>query len=203
MKIYGPTSERKIPSQQGIYAFFINSITLEKIGLLGKGPFSEEVLLNAKNNLILKAGNMAELTKLNKLEGQLIESNKENTGIKLDLTGFEATTNSLLELITNCKLESLYSLVELISSTSLFNRPIYVGITKKQTLQRRYSQHKNDFMNNNDKESFGRRLRVLNFDWDDILFSCTPFPHSSSQIDVLNELEKYMMFMSKPFLSIK
>jgi len=203
MKTYGPTSERKIPNQQGIYAFFINSITLEKIGLLGKGPFSEELLLNAKRNLKIKARNMAELTKLNKLEGQLIENNKENTSVKIDLTGFETSTNSLSDLISDCKLESIYSLVELISSTSLFNRPIYVGITKKQTLQRRYSQHKNDFMNKTDKESFGKRLRDLNFDWDDILFSCTPFPHSSSQIEVLNDLEKYMMFMSKPFLSIK
>ena len=203
METYRPTNERKIPTKQGIYSFFINSITLEKVGLLGSGPFSDAQLITAKNNLLLKAEKMAELTKLNTLKGKLIEVNKENTGVKLDILGYEDLPKGLLGLISGCKLNHVYSLVELISATGLYNRPIYVGITKKQTLQGRYYQHKSDFMSMTNKESFGKRVRTLGFDWDDIIFSCTPFLHSSSQISVLNELEKYMMFMSKPFLSIK
>ncbi len=203
MNAYGPTNERKIPNQQGIYAFFINSITLEKIGLLGDGPYSSETLLTAKKNLLFRAKKESLLTQLNDFQGQLIEKSKQNTGIKLELNGYEDTSDRLLNLINDCKLESIHALVDLISSTTLFHRPIYVGITKKQTLKMRYHQHKSDFMNTSGEDSFGKRLKKLEFDWDDIIFSCTSFPHSYSQIEALNELEKYMMFMSKPFLSIK
>jgi len=202
MNYYEPFKEEKIPHKQGIYAFYINAVTKQKLGLLGKGPFSEQQLETARKLLISKLQKVMKLSMLNKLQGKITEEKKVLPGISLALYGFEIEDQSLIDYVVKCDSSVLVSMIEMLDHTSLFNRPIYCGIAKEQTLKARYLQHRYNFENCVSEKSFGGRFSKLGFDWDDLVFGCAPFSGASDQFEVLNHVEKYLMQLSKPYLSI-
>ncbi len=94
--------------------------------------------------------------------------------------------------------DNFLSLLRLIEGISLFAQPIYVGITKKQTLYDRYLQHMSNYENETDEGLFGCRLKKTEIDWDDLVFTCIPFKVGESNEVVLKLLEKYLQALSKP-----
>jgi len=192
-----------IPPSQGLYAFYLNAISPSKLGLVGNSSFSDDQLVRAKSLLISKLSKINSFYRSNVMSGTLIATEKSSSfNEKYILHAHEETPSNIIDLIKNIPVGDIYQFVSLASSLPLLTQPIYIGITKKQTLSDRYTQHKYDFYSNADDNRFGVRLRLCGFNWDDIVFACTEFRLSEGNMNILAILEKYYLTISKPLLSI-
>lgn len=205
MELFSLSNEQDIPNVQGIYAFYLNCITPTKLGLLGTKAFSEKQLIKAKEKLVKKIGKIILFQRSNFLKGEVCTVNKNRyLAEKFVIEACEAPPLDFLEEIERLDVKHLYSYIRLADQLSLFCQPVYIGITQKQTLYSRYSQHKYSHEKLDPEiSSFGVRLRESGFEWDDIFFSCVKFKTNEDNLLVLSLLEKQLHTLSKPILSFR
>jgi len=197
-------NSEKIPKSQGLYAFYLNSISKEKVGLLGRGPFSEGELTKARGKIVYKITKACNFLRSTKLEG-VIKDNRFSSTINNSyrITALEEYSNDFIGKIENIPLNSLLAYLSLLKYTPLFSQPIYVGIIKRQTLYDRYHQHMKNHETNEGSNNFGRRLSGSGFQWDEVIFSCIEFHHTEEDLDLLDIIEKQMQVITQPILSIR
>lgn len=201
---YTPLNAKDIPKSQGLYAFYLDSISFEKVGLLGKGPFSEEELIKVRNKIVSKVKKSCSFLRSARLDG-VIKDNRFSSTINnyFKLTAVEEYPEDIIDKIEKIPLNSIISYISLLEYTPLLSQPIYIGIIKQQTLHDRYYQHLRNFESKNELSNFGKRLYDSGFEWDDIIFSCVEFQHSEEDLELLDILEKQLQVTSRPVLSIR
>ena len=201
---YAIDNFKKIPKKQGLYAFYLDLTSPVKIGLLGRGPFNECKLEVSKKILIKRVKKLINLVRSSTLEGHIREVGRgEHILRTYNLDATETYTGNLVNFLESIPLDSLLEYSQMTQKLSLFSQPIYVGITKDQTLYGRYTQHKNNYENSSDNSKFGVRLKNSGFDWEDLVFGCVAFDVSSENSNILNILEKQLQAVANPPLSIK
>lgn len=200
---YSENNFENIPQTQGLYAFFLNAISPAKIGLVGNNVFTDDQLLRAKKVLLKKVKKLSSFYRSNKLLGAVSCVDKsQHISEKYIVTAIEEYPESVVEMVDNTNLYDIYRFANLVASFPLLTQPIYIGITKKQTLYERYNQHKYNYYSHTDGKSFGSRLNSFGFDWDDVVFACNEFRIAEDNMEILSMLEKYFLTISKPVLSI-
>ncbi len=203
-KSYNSIEVEKIPRTQGIYAFYLNVISHEKVGLLGQEPFSDEKLIKVKKILNRKLKMVLEFMHSSDMIGAL--SSKEvtkNIEAGYSLSAKREIPKTIFEKIEDLKIQEIPRFLSLVKDVALFSQPIYVGITEKQTLYDRYKQHMSNYESSPCGNNFGSRLSEAGFDWDDLLFTCVEFDKSEEEMSLLTVIEKYLLIISKPVLSIR
>lgn len=204
LKTFSIDNQEQIPNTQGLYAFYLDLTDPLKLGLIGNGPFEEEQLLKAKKLLIRKVTSFLKILRGCKLEGMVKELDRgEHLSTTYNVQLEEVYAGNLLHSLKSIPANALLEYSKLTKQLTLFSQPIYVGITKKQTLHARYHQHKSDFENSENLSHFGVRLRKSGFDWDDLIFSCLEYKIKNKNLFLLNILEKQLQTISNPSLSIR
>lgn len=203
MKAYADTEQANIPRTQGLYAFYLDTISPAKVGLLGRDRFDSEQLNRAKRNLILRMNKMISFMRTSSFSGTLGTSAQSPHIAQLfKLQAQEIPPLQVVELIEKMPIEFIHSYLKMANDLALFAQPVYVGITKEQTLYDRYCQHKSDYETEVDARKFGGRLKIAGFDWDDVRFACAEFKHGADELQVLSLLEKHLQAVSMPILSL-
>lgn len=193
-----------IPRQQGVYAFFLNLVSPSKVGLAGKGPWSDDVLERARTALINRCRRQAEILCAFSMTGMVADRQRiEHLSPTLHISARPNVPTSFIQELGELPLGCVREYVNLVHSSCVFNPPIYVGITTRQTLRERYEQHRSAFLSGPGDTSFGTRLRDAEIEWDDILFACIPFDKASDQVEILSTLERHLQALTKPVLSRK
>lgn len=204
LNAYSIEKASEIPHKQGLYAFYLDITSPIKIGLIGQGPFEKEKLERAKKILIRKINKLLEMLRFSSLDGYIREVGRgEHIAKAYRVKLSEYYSGSLMEVLEGIPSESILEFSKMSAMLPLFSQPIYIGITKTQTLYGRYKQHKYDFEKGVDNSKFGVRLKNQGLDWDDLLFGCVEFDSSSDNIDLLNILEKQLQSISNPILSVR
>jgi hypothetical protein len=200
---YDDSLSMKIPKLPGLYAFYLDLISPAKLGLLGREGFSDDQLERAKKDLVKRVRKSIDLLhKIRMLGGLKIIDKKAHYPFRFKLLAEQVPSLDYISQIEALPTDSVYGYLQAVHEFALFAQPIYVGITKEQTLFQRYFQHKQDFEVSEERSKFGVRLRHAGIDWDDILFVCVEFKSPSKTVQILTTLEKHLQNISNPALSI-
>jgi hypothetical protein len=195
---YTDAEQSRIPRTQGIYAFYLDTISPAKVGLLGHDRFNTEQLTRAKKNLVLRMNKMISFMRSSELKGTLATGGQSpHIAQFFQLQAKEIPPLQLIDLIEQMPIKLVHSYLKMANNLALFSQPIYVGITKEQTLYDRYCQHKLDHENEAGAGKFGGRLKIAGFDWDDVRFACADFKHGADTLQVLSLLEKHLQACHK------
>lgn len=193
-----------IPNKPGLYAYYLNNISLSKMGLFRDVTYTEEELSKTKEWLKVKVKESLEFLRKTEYNGSIFEQSRTRHLRKT--LSLHATTKHeyrFLNDIDKIPSKLLPAYIDMLESSGMFYKPIYVGITTEQTLIGRYIQHKDNY-ENNVEGTFGYRLRENNILWSDISLRCISISQSMAGEKNLIELcEKYIFLVSDPLLSIK
>lgn len=192
----------EIPQKQGVYYFFLNNISFLKCGLYRNKSNTKESLIRARRQLALRMTKLIAIMRATKMVGSAQEANKAPyLGSEYSLEITELYSGDIETLINELSLESIPDFITFVEQTYIFNTPLYVGKTLRQTLQARYRQHRNDYHQQNDG-TFGCRLRDIGIDWDDLKFVAYSLPNPiSDHQSLISAFERYLHTTSKPILS--
>jgi hypothetical protein len=204
MKTYSIDDMCNIPKNQGIYSFYLDLISPSKIGLIGNGGFDPLQLKRAKDLLLKKVTKYIKIARSDKLTGEMREAGKSDYISRIySVIASGVSSQSFVDILSELPVENIYDYSVLSGMLSIFAQPIYVGISKEQTLYDRYLQHKYDFDNSIDESKFGVRAKGLGLDWDELLFCCVEINDQSNNNTIIRMAEKQMQAVSMPLLSIK
>ena len=194
-------SSVEVPEAPGIYFFYLTNISLVKVGLYRDQIASDDLLEQARENLIHRITQATKLFQKLTLEGKVSEPYRAqffNNEFQVQL---QQTPHLIGKQVRELPLKLLPRLVNFLESTNLVNRPIYVGQAQQQTLKARYDQHKGNF-DANDPGTFGGRLREAGLDWDDITYSWLPVDaFLAENAEAVNFLEHSLLLTCNPVLS--
>lgn len=200
---YTESTANQIPTTQGLYAFYLDLVSPAKIGLAGRGPWNETQLARAKLSLSRKTRQQIEVLRSMRATGELWETQKrDHLAFRLVITGEEVPSFGILEEIAALPLMLVRDYALLVRQCSIMMQPVYVGITKEQSLYGRYNQHKRDHLLGNDAARFGVRLREFGIDWDDVIFACVQLERGQDNLDMLGVLERHFQLLARPALSL-
>lgn len=205
LQLFEESNSNQIPAQQGLYAFFIDSISPSKIGLQGIGPWSTESLEKAKATLIDRCQKQIQILNSLELNGLIGETEKDrHLQISYAINAYQKSDTDLIEEIENIPLGMVREYASFMHSSAIMSQPIYVGIAVAQTLKERYKQHKRSYYSDQaDQNIFGARLRKNRIGWDDLIFGCIPLNSSEEVKYMLPALEKHLHAITHPVLSIR
>lgn len=202
-KIFADSISREIPKQQGVYAFFLDLISPGKIGLAGKGPWSEAILERARASLLRRIRLQSQVFCAVELTGNLAQSDKFGpVQTSFSLNARKAQSIDLAEEISGIASEAIRDYAQLVHDTITFAQPIYVGIAYEQTLFERYLQHRTSHRGDGEL-GFGSRLRGMGIDWDDVVFACQSFESQSADRNLFRQVERTLHSITHPILSIR
>lgn len=202
MELYSDLGADQIPEKPGIYAFFACMITPSIFGQ--EGQMSESIpseTSESARRILVK--------RYKELQGALYD--REYFGSMrspeiaghiappIDLFGKDKPPKGVSERLQSIPNEDLYGFVLLLQSATIYSRPLYVGITKEQTLKDRYYQHKESYQAKT--EGFGGRLRDAKIPWDTVRFCCSSFEYTDISYSSLGIAEDIVQSLSRPFLS--
>ncbi|HBP1527448.1 hypothetical protein [Pseudomonas aeruginosa] len=199
MIVIRPSQEDELPSEAGVYGFFILLASRQRVGLLGGEPYSSDVLLNAKGNLERRLVKIQKLISSRVLDGMVREQNKSQDASDFyEVLLSQKSASNIVSAMDGAKIDSLPKVVDALEKASLMASPIYCGMTSEQTLEQRYKQHKANFYGRSDREVFGARLLRSGLSWDDLIFGCIPL--STGRLDI-RSIERLMHILLKAPLS--
>lgn len=186
---YSISDEIDIPHSPGIYSFSVILGSRQKAGLLGKHPFDQKTLITAKTSLLRRLGRLEGIFASRSLDGTLRESGK-GSGVSEGyvVTARQVTLSSSIRLLESCDPQDVPILLDSLESLSTVPAPIYLGMTKEQTLNQRYFQHKSNFHSSSERDSFGYRIRSLGLRWDDLIYGCHPIADAKPPVRALETL---------------
>ena len=192
-----------IPKTPGLYAFYLDALGPARVGLLTKTHYPEEQLEKAKENTIIRVDKIMRFMRSLKATGAASSTAKSGmASTEFSIKIHECIPSSLLDDLRKMSVDDLLSYLRVVDYMPLFCQPIYVGITKNQTLYDRYQQHRIDYESDSTRSTFGSRLREAGFDWDEVLFACIKIDIGDKSADVLRVLERHLQALSKPILSL-
>lgn len=193
----------RIPRAQGLYAFYLDLVSPGKLGLNGRGPWSRQQLERAKDVLLLRVKKQIALLRSVRLSGEVRELEKrDHLALRVKILGEETWATSLLEELQALPVTLVKDYAGLLRQSAIMIQPVYVGITKEQSLYERYRQHRRDHLVSTDQSKFGVRLRNAGIDWDDLVFACIPFYRGQDQFQLLATLERHFQLLARPVLSV-
>jgi hypothetical protein len=202
-KLFADARRDEIPRQQGVYAFFLDLVSPGKIGLAGRGPWSEETLALAKEALLRRLRLQLQVFSSVELTGSLEQADKYGpVRAVYAMTAAKLQTSEVAEGVERLPIDAIRDYAQLVHETSAFAQPIYVGIAYDQTLSERYEQHRGSHRGEGDA-GFGARLRTLGIEWDDVVFACSPFVGQSGNGPLLRQVERTLHAAAHPILSIR
>ena len=191
---------RRMRPCSGIYAFHLRPIRRATMGLTGKGPYTDEDLIGAREKYLIVLEQIIDLYRLAKFEGNIMERGAyEAHGVQLALEGNLEYTDYLYEIIRKVDPRDVVNFIRTTEVLATFLPPLYVGITLKQTIQERYAQHYNNFCTVKDG-TFGGRLARTSFEWSDVAFSCAVQSSLRIKYSTLKVLETYIQYFTRPKL---
>ena len=196
---YDDSTAARIPSRPGIYAFYLRNISLAKFGIYHDREPDEKTIDNAKTLLERRVNRTVESFRQRHLSGQLAENRA--IGLKLDLVASETVKPGRLLNADSIQSEDVVNLIDLLERTSVFHRPLYVGITSDRTLRERYKQHRYAF-DAATEDTFGGRLRGAGILWEEVVFRCVSTnSRSISNGQLLEATERYLLTLTEPIFS--
>jgi len=203
-EIFDDDNWENIPNRPGIYAYYLNNISLSKIGLYRDIEYTDEELEKSKEWLKIKIKQALEFLRKSEYSGNIFEE-KRTRHLRKTLSVNASTKHDyrFLNDLDRIPLKLLPSYVDMLESSIVFHKPIYVGITTDQTLVDRYLQHKDDYENNSNG-TFGCRLKKSNILWSDVCLKCISIsPEMANKKNLIELCEKYIFLVSDPLLSVK
>jgi hypothetical protein len=192
-----------IPDSAGVYAYFYNPFQRNKLGLfLDKVPTDGDIQ-RAKRALTLKLERYAALKRALTLSGSFREIGMHGAWYK----SFSGSLVAINDWVPELEIESLakdefLAYVSMADRASTMFHPLYCGMTINQGLKSRWGQHKQDFETER-VGTFGGRLREVNLDWTDLIFGCVPMTLPGENRESIRKLERHLMFLCEPTLSIR
>ncbi|WP_353188019.1 hypothetical protein [Pseudomonas sp.] len=189
MILFGSTQALEIPNEPGIYGFFPLLASRQRLGILGKPPYSDAVLLNAKKGLERRVKRIQEIFTSREMTGVVKRTGKGRDlaeSYSVNLTNYNI--DDIVGVIESVDHKSLPGLVDVLERASLMAGPIYSGMTRSQTLLQRYSQHKADYNNSKRRDVFAARLIQSGLRWDDLIYGCVPMSLSNADILVAERI---------------
>ncbi|MDD0841182.1 hypothetical protein [Pseudomonas sp. Gutcm_11s] len=203
IQFFKPEEEDRIPNRAGVYAFLYNPFERSRLGLYVGDSYSEGRLLEAR--IALKA----KLSRLDKLRSDLILSG--DISVKGTYSGdVKVFSGSIprsqsLELwsdIDSIEDNEFIEYLEMAEKTCLILPPLYCGMTVRQGLKERYLQHKQNYHSAREG-TFGGRLSASNLSWADIRLLCIPITTPSETESSVRMLERHLIYLLGPILSVK
>ena len=196
--------ERDIPNSPGIYIFRLNILIPFELGIRPNSDLRSESLTNeVKRKLTSRLDKLEKVVLSNELEGQIRNKGKKFTFNQTSIVSIKNLQSIIKKSKT--KINSIKDVGEFCEILAVLNEiipPLYVGITYDQTLKERYSQHKNDWLNNRFGK-FGARLKSQNISWSEVGFFAKSINISSINKDELKFTEELFHYFTNPILSIR
>ncbi|MCW3610737.1 hypothetical protein [Burkholderia cenocepacia] len=201
---FAATASKDIPRALGIYAFFLDLVSPSKIGLAGRGPWTDEHLTRAREALLDRCNLQAKVYSSIQFTGNISERDKHpHLTRSLSIEAWPIAPQLFEDISTSLPLNSVRTYASVLHASFMLNPPVYVGITQKQTLRERYNQHRADYQGGLDVNTFGGRLLASGIEWDDVIFACIPFQETIDDAITLPKLERHLQAVTTPILSIR
>ncbi|WP_417664240.1 hypothetical protein [Pseudidiomarina donghaiensis] len=196
--------EDNISHGQGLYFFRPGLLRKQTLGLRGNSGYSKEQLAVAKSVLIKNIDTLVAIYSDRELKGMIGEASKnENNSLLLKLVATPYTGSQLTALKSRlATLEPSEDLFNCLEKLEHGLPPIYVGITKKQSLYSRYEQHRDNFYNRT-VNTFGGRVARYIPQWYHLSFYTVEFPVNYADGSLLDFFEDLLHVTSKPVFSLR
>lgn len=201
--IFRPENQSKIPTRAGVYAFCLNLFQKSNLGLYESETPTTSKILEAKRALKRKLVLVEKLKSRSYLSGQL-DSYTPYHRQQFHFSGkmMGGTVAEPSQDISDLGDREFLLYLELAEAASPLSQPIYCGMTVGQDLRTRYSQHFKNYEEAR-QNTFGGRLSESGLDWTDLLFVCSPATLSDNHEASIKMLERHMMFLFNPIMSVK
>ncbi|SHK65298.1 hypothetical protein SAMN05216369_2655 [Marinobacter antarcticus] len=200
----GLEDDEQISNSAGVYGFLFNPFQKSKLGLYSGVPISEQRASEAKRALIKKLNNYNSLKSSKTIEAnlKLLSPAGANEGTFIGKAAIFTDTFFQPAEIEALTISEFMAYLEMASHATLLSQAIYCGMTIKQGLRDRYSQHKSNY--ESDKPgTFGGRLSNFSISWNDLIFVYTPIGVPSADSKSIKLLERQIITMFNPLLSIR
>lgn len=191
----------EVPRRPGVYAYYPAIFSRRALGLFNGTQPSRDSIDSAKALLRYKASLYLKLRRERLYEGYLRDKMRHphlapTFTVHLQERINEEPVGTLLSLSA----EEFLRALDFLEKTYFLQSPLYVGISKEQTLQTRCIQHMRNYQTPSESDSFGGRLRRTGFDWSDLTFVGVP---STTYGDDLKQAEKILHLIVNPILSLR
>ncbi|MBL7252030.1 hypothetical protein [Alloalcanivorax marinus] len=199
MKLYGSP---EIPESAGLYCFRLCLANPEVMGLIGPShlrPADGQARLRAR---LLDRLNLAdEVLSSRVLQGNLSEDKGTHPATRFSVSAEQVQSLNLAAIREDlAAIGDPEALVHILERVSLALPPIYVGVTRDQTLRMRYEQHWHNYRSPV-PGTFGARLRKLRLSWNDVTFHAIELPTALVSDRNIKLCEDLLLSLSKPVLS--
>jgi len=179
----------------GIYSFNPRFPSDYELGLLDKSFDINRVTINIKN----KIEEIDQLINENRYSGVLndqmdVRHLRTVLNVKVE-TSFQNIVSELLNDVIqpqDKKIE-IIEVTKVIRGAIAMSPPIYIGMTRKQSLRRRLEQHLGD------TTQFSERLKKTKFSWHDLYYNYEIVNHFF--LERTPKIEKLIQYLFKPSLS--
>lgn len=197
-------SESQVPVRPGIYAFFLNVFRPEAFGVYKTLEPSREQLRNIKGKFQKRAEALHDLLWSLEAMGSAGEKGVAPHIQRMFEVSISRSHRGTPEWPNEIGEKEVVQYLGLMSEAWPFFSPIYVGMTEKQSLRERYSQHRDSFNSKDEgKTSFGSRLRASPFGWEDVVYVAVPISSGTPDQKILRNAEFILQMLSKPLMSRK
>ena len=200
---FRPEDQLRIPTRAGVYAFCFNPFRKSNLGLFEGEVHADAEIVEAKLGLKRKLQKFETLKSKFSLTGRLDFSNPYDRlqhTFQGTLIGKAVGAPSVdLAMLSN---EEFLLYLELAAVASPLSQPIYCGMTVEQDLRARYTQHLKNYELARQR-TFGGRLAESGIAWPDLTFVCSPATFSSNSEASIKMLERHMMFLFNPIMSVR
>ena len=198
-----PEEALSIPNSAGVYGFLYNPYQKTKLGIYSGSEESKSKVDEAKRALVRKLSCYNALKRSRTLKSDLVvcgpEGNAEEAfGGELPTSEDNFSPEDVYSLTTN----EFISYLEMGNQSMMLSQALYCGMTINQGLYHRYHQHANTYRAEK-PGTFGGRLAKYHINWEDVIFIYSPVLAPSDKSDSIKLLEKHMINMFNPILSIR
>lgn len=190
--------ETELENTPGVYAFFLSPLSPHKVGLW-RTNHSNVKANTIRTRILRRAARYLKLMRKAEWSGTLRVASGLSDFDNIGLNGTLLTKELRIDPNEDLDVEGLRKLAEVINLGFILRGPIYVGVTEQQTIRMRYTQHKAAYLYDTEAGSFGKRVKDLGIEWNDLSFgyiSLTEIDHSLPSIS-----EQALLALCAPMLS--
>ncbi len=200
--VFKPEEEDRIPNRAGVYAFLYNPFDRSRMGLY-RGKHEPAQIAAAKIALKIKLQRLKELQDDLTLSAEFtVRRNYNNSVDRFACDIPRSKDHELWGDIHDLDDKSFLEYLEMAEQAFLFLPPLYCGMTVKQGLHSRYLQHRQNYTGEK-SGTLGGRLAQSLISWSDIRFMCVPISGHSEKEASVRVLERHLINLLGPVLSVK
>lgn len=191
--------ESDIPDSAGVYCYRFNPFDPTALEIYSDRRLGDVKLKRAKRALSVRLNALWEITEtsavdldfqLRNFAGRLLGESRLNSTLK---------SNLKRETFNDFGADEFQEFLRFSNLCSSFLPPLYIGIAVEQTLRKRHSQHKRDFINRK-TGTFGGRLANFKLDWYDLSYVCMPAAGFTGLAKTADAAEQTLFAITKPLL---